>query len=299
MSNDAEAGKRAWERLGLWRSHKWLFARRASQLFFLALFLTGPLFGVWIAEGTLAQSLTLDILPLSDPFITLQEFAAGHIPGETALLGAAIVLGLYLIVGGRAYCGWVCPINPVTDAAAWLRRKLHLRKGWTPKPETRLYMMAAVLAVSALTGTLAWELVNPITSFHRALVFGAGFGLFAALAIFLFDLFTAKHGWCGHLCPVGAFYGLLGKGAVLRVTADKRAACDDCMDCFAVCPEPHVIAPALRGARTGTGPLILSGDCLNCGRCIDVCSEDVFRFTHRFNDFVHAPAPAPVQGESP
>jgi ferredoxin-type protein NapH len=49
------------------------------------------------------------------------------------------------------------------------------------------------------------------------------------------------------------------------------------MDCFAVCPEQQVIRPALK-AVGGTGPIILEANCTNCGRCIDVCSKDVFRF---------------------
>jgi len=98
---------------------------------------------------------------------------------------------------------------------------------------------------------------------------------------------VSRRGWCGHLCPMGAFYGLLGHISILRVSAKKRQACNDCMDCFVVCPEPHVITPALRGADTQTGPLILSGDCTNCARCIDVCSKDVFAFDFRFNN--HAP----------
>ena len=57
------------------------------------------------------------------------------------------------------------------------------------------------------------------------------------------------------------------------------------MDCFAVCPENQVISPALRG-KPGETPLILSPDCTNCGRCIDVCSVDVFAFTHRFDTHV-------------
>jgi len=32
----------------------------------------------------------------------------------------------------------------------------------------------------------------------------------------------------------------------VRVAAPNRKACDDCMDCFAVCPEPQVIRPALK-----------------------------------------------------
>ena len=99
----------------------------------------------------------------------------------------------------------------------------------------------------------------------------------------LFRSFVARRGWCSHLCPVGAFYGLLGSGALVKVSASKRAACDHCMDCYAVCPEPQVISPALEGAKKGISPVVLSSDCTTCGRCIDVCTSDVFRFTHRFD----------------
>lgn len=130
---------------------------------------------------------------------------------------------------------------------------------------------------------MAGEFVNPVTMVHRALVMGTVFsGAVAALAIFLLDFGIAARGWCGHLCPVGAFYGLIGAKSVLRVSAAGRAACDNCMECFAVCPERQVIAPALRGADKGVSPVILSGDCTNCGRCIDVCSKQVFRFGTRF-----------------
>jgi len=56
-----------------------------------------------------------------------------------------------------------------------------------------------------------------------------------------------RHGWCGHVCPVGAFYSLLAVPSVVRVSAADREKCDDCMDCFAVCPEQQVIRPALNG----------------------------------------------------
>ncbi len=264
-------------------AHKWLIARRLSQTLFLAIFLVGPWFGWRIVDGTLAGSRTLNILPLTDPFVALQGIVAGHWPELTALIGALIVLAAYALIGGRMYCSWVCPINPVTDTAHWLHEKLDIPKGWQPKRHTRLWLLAMVLIVSALTGTIAWEVVNPITILHRGLVFGMGAAWGVVIAVFLFDLVVARRGWCGHLCPVGAFYGLVRAKPLLRVSAPNRAACDDCMDCFAVCPENHVITPALRGKGNDT-PLILARDCTNCGRCIDVCSVDVFTFTHRFND---------------
>jgi ferredoxin-type protein NapH len=270
-------------RKGFWGASRYRILRRMSQLFFLGVFLTGPLFGLWIAKGTLASSMTFGALPLTDPFVFVQSLAARHWPETTAVIGAAIVLGLYLLLGGRSYCAWVCPLNPVADFAGWLRRRLGITHSARLRPAFRNYLAFGVVLVSAITGMVAWELVNPITAFHRALVFGMWFGLAGAAAIFVFDLLVAKHGWCGHICPVGAFYGAIGKVALLRVSAAARASCDDCMECFAVCPEPQVIPTALRGEKTGASPVILGADCTLCGACVDVCPESVFRFAHRFD----------------
>lgn len=294
LKTKSPIGAEAIEAKGWIGAHRFLILRRISQAFFLSLFLIGPWFGLWWVKGNLSGSLTLGILPLTDPFIALQSLVAGHWPEMTALIGALIVGVTYALIGGRVYCSWVCPINPVTDAAHWLHDKLNMPKGWQPKANTRYYMLAMVLAVSAATGTIAWEFVNPISMLHRGLIFGVGFSWAFVLGVFVMDFVLARRGWCGHLCPVGAFYGLLGRGSVLRITADKRAACDDCMDCFAVCPEMHVITPALRGGDDDT-PLILSPDCTNCGRCIDVCSVDVFHFTHRFDK---TPSPGRVRTPS-
>lgn len=289
MTANARPYREARAQKGFWASTRFLVLRRISQLSFLALFLSGPLFGIWIAKGTLASSMTLGVLPLTDPFIFLQSLAARHWPEGVAVLGAAIVLGFYLLAGGRSYCAWVCPVNPVADLAGWLRRRLGITYSAKIRPELRLYFVGGVLVASALSGSIAWELINPVTALHRALVFGLWFGAGGTAAIFLFDLFVAKHGWCGHLCPVGAFYGQIGRVALLRVAADNRAACDDCMDCFAVCPEPHVISPALRGERTGAGPVITSGDCTLCGACIDVCSKRVFNLGLRARNGAASP----------
>jgi ferredoxin-type protein NapH len=261
-------------------AHKWLLLRRASQLVVLLLFLAGPWFGLWIAKGNLNYSYTFGFLPLADPYLLLQSMLSGHLPEKLALVGVAIVLAVYLLVGGRTYCAWVCPLNPVTDLAGWLRDRLGLKGGAHLARSTRYWMLAMTLVVAILSGTLAWEMVNPVSMLHRGLIFGIGFAWAVVLAIFLFDLFVMRHGWCGHLCPVGAFYSLLGRFAVLRIRLPRRDACNDCMDCFAVCPEQQVIRPALK-AIDGAPPVILEAHCTNCGRCIDVCSKDVFAFGGR------------------
>ena len=266
----------------LWQRNKWLLLRRTSQFAILLLFLLGPWFGIWWLKGNLASSIVLDRVSLTDSFILLQSLAAGHVPGQLAITGAGIIFIFYFLVGGRVYCSWVCPINIVTDAANWLRNRLKLNLSWALKKSTRHWIMVVALAVSAITGTIAWEALNPITMLQRGLVFGIGLAWLIVLAVFLFDLVVTRRGWCSHLCPVGAFYGLLGKRSMVRMNAAARAACTDCGDCFRVCPEPHVIIPALKPERETDTSVVLHGDCTNCGRCIDVCDAQVFRFSTRF-----------------
>ena len=205
-------------------------------------------------------------------------------PEVAAISGALIVLVFYLLVGGRVYCAWVCPVNMVTDLAHWLRERLGIKGGAHLSRHTRYWILGLTLVLALVTGSVAWELLNPVSMLHRGLVFGMGFAWTIVLAVFLLDLFVSRRAWCGHLCPVGAFYSLLGHVTPLRVSAAARELCNDCMDCYAVCPEPQVIPPALKGADRGRGPVILSANCTNCARCIDVCSKDVFRFASRFQN---------------
>ena len=279
MKRSAIAGHDAIASRGWFPAHKWLLLRRLSQLSVMAIFLVGPIFGVWIVTGNLNSSLTLDTLPLTDPYLLLQSFAAGHLPESAALLGGLIVALFYFVVGGRVFCSWVCPVNLVTDLAFWLREKLGLRGASSLPRYTRYLVLLATLVGALVSGSIVWELVNPVSMFHRGIIFGTGLAWLILLAVFLYDLLVSRRGWCGHLCPVGAFYSLLGTHSLLRVRADARERCDDCMDCYLVCPEQQVLRPALKGDN----PVIISPNCTNCGRCIDVCSLDVFRFGTRFD----------------
>ncbi|MCU0869590.1 MAG: quinol dehydrogenase ferredoxin subunit NapH [Burkholderiales bacterium] len=261
---------------------RWWRARRTVQFGLLGLFLAGPWAGVWWVRGNLASSDWFGLVGFTDPFIALQSVVAGHAVAAPALLGAALVVAGYALLGGRSYCAWVCPVNIVTDAAAWSRDRLGIRTHWQPDRRLRIGVALAALGVSAVTGTIAWEFVNPITWLQRGLVFGMGAAWLVVAAVFAFDLLVTRRGWCSHVCPVGAFYGAVGVALVVRVRAERREACTDCGDCFRVCPEPHVIAPALKPRDAGAYRAITHGDCINCGACIDVCNDDVFEMGLRW-----------------
>lgn len=276
MQDKTRPGQEAVEVKGWWRAHQWLLLRRLSQITVLLLFLSGPWWGLWLLEGNLSSSLLFGTVPMTDPYLLLQTLLTAHMPELVGWLGAVLVLGFYLLVGGRVYCSWVCPMNAVTDLAAWTRNRLDWKHSWTVSRQTRYWLLGLTLILALGTGILVWETFNPVSLLHRGLLFGMGLGWLVILGVFLFDLLIMRHGWCGHLCPVGAFYSLLNRFPLLRIGSPRRDDCNDCMDCFRICPEPQVITPALKDKQQP--PRINDMNCTRCGRCIDVCSKQVFRF---------------------
>ncbi|MEZ9864773.1 quinol dehydrogenase ferredoxin subunit NapH [Vibrio breoganii] len=270
-----DAGKEAIEALGWWQTHRFLIYRRLCQISIMACFMLGPTLG--ILKGNLSSSLLLDTIPLSDPLIVLQTLATGHIPEMTTFIGVAIVVVFYAVLAPRVFCAWVCPLNMVTDLAAWMRRKLNLKASYRWPSSLRYWLIPVILIGSAISGTTLWAWVDPVATLHRGLVFGIGAGWILIVLVFLLDLVLVEHGWCGHLCPLGATYGVIGSKSALRITATNREACTKCMDCFYVCPEPEILKQPLKeGDRR-----VMSQDCISCGRCIEVCPTKVFEFKSR------------------
>ena len=152
-----DAGREAQAKKGVWRSHRWLIFRRLSQFIVLGMFLSGPWFGVWILHGNYSSSLLLDTIPLTDPLITLQSLASGHLPAAVGLTGAAIITVLYALAGKRLFCSWVCPLNPITDFAAWVRRRFDLNQSATIPRHIRYVLQVVGLVGCVLNGKLLWE----------------------------------------------------------------------------------------------------------------------------------------------
>jgi len=248
---------------------RWLLSRRCVQILILSAFVVEfPLIGQ-MAVGNLSSSQWFGFLDLSDPFIWLQSVLAGAPVTWTALSGALLVAGFYALLGGRLYCSWVCPINLLTDAAYWLRQKLEIKGNLGIPRSLRRVILLLALVLSLLGGVPAWEMVNPITLFQRELLWWSVSGSALLASLFLFDVFVTRRGWCGHLCPVGAFYALIGRYARLRVGASEAGKCKGCAASVRACPEPHVLAPVV----SNTASAVTHGDCTRCGACLDACSN--------------------------
>ena len=263
----------------LFNNYRYLILRRFVQFGLLFLYFGANAWGWKILQGNLSSSKIFELIPMSDPYAALQMIVAGATLATDLLLGVAIATIFYLLIGGRAFCSWVCPINIVTDAAAYVREKVGINQVHGIKQPAsrnmRYWILILSLIISAIMGVTAFEFISPISMVHRGIVFGIGFGWAAVLIIFLFDLFVLKNGWCGHICPLGGFYSLLGKFSLIRVQHYEQN-CTLCMKCKVVCPENQVLHMIGKESLP-----VLSGECTNCARCIEVCDDDSLGFSIR------------------
>ena len=256
--------------------HRFYISRRVVQILILTAYFGANVYGWKIVAGNLSSSILFGLIPLSDPFATLQMFFAGAVIATDVIVGAVVVLLVYSVIGGRFFCSWICPVNIITETAAALRRRLNLddkEHALTFSRNIRYWVIAITLGLSFIFSLAAFEMVSPIGIAHRGVIFGFGFGWFFLVAIFLFDLFSQKYGWCGHICPLGGFNAIIGKYSLIKVVHDKEK-CLDSLACFKVCPEVEV----LNMVGKYSAPVTAAG-CIKCGRCLEVCDNDAFHIS--------------------
>jgi MauM/NapG family ferredoxin protein len=120
-------------------------------------------------------------------------------------------------------------------------------------------------AVDAVDGLLRPSVLPDVPIYSSA-------GLLAALPLIVVILLNriAPLFWCRYLCPLGAFYGLLSKIALVRREVES-SACSDCSACARVCPT-GTIRPEKNNASDPS-------ECTLCMECIAACPREGQRFT--------------------
>lgn len=266
------------------KKYHFLIIRRLIQITILVLFFLGNYIGLKVLQGDLSAALVVDKINLTDPYAMLQLFFAGGELDKKAIIGALIIFFIYALIFGRMFCSYVCPMNIVTDTASFLNRKFELNKlksNISISKAVRYWIMGLALLLSFIFGVAAFETISPVAILHREIVYGAGIGVLIVLAIFIFDLFLLKNGFCGHLCPLGAFYSLISRFSLLKIKYSNEK-CTRCMECKVVCPEKQVLSIV---GKHHDG-FVQNSECTKCGRCIEVCEGNALNFN--INSFVQS-----------
>jgi ferredoxin-type protein NapH len=260
------------------RSHKWRNRRWATLIIVNLLFVLSYRFDVQLLEGALTASRFVGF-HLIDLNSALQVMLAHKHIIVNLLIGTLTVFSLWLLLGGRTFCSWVCPYHLLAELAEMLHLRLaamRLVADQKINRGLRTVLWAVFAALAAITGYTVYESISPTGILSRALIYGPGLALLWVLALLVFEVFFVRRAWCRYACPIGLTYGVAGVFSPTRVQYNLETCLHE-GDCRKVCLVPHVLHTVIKGRAPDT-VVPLGPDCTRCGLCVDTCPTGSLKF---------------------
>lgn len=259
-------------------SHKWRNRRWAVLLAVNLLFVFSFWLDIQILEGALTASRFVGF-HLIDLNSALQVMLAHKHIIVNLFIGTFTVFLLWVLLGGRTFCSWVCPYHLLAEWAEALHLKLVEKKLVTDHEfhrgtRTVFWLLFALLAI--VTGYTVFETLSPTGILSRALIYGPGLALGWVALLLVFEIVYSRRAWCRYVCPIGLTYGVVGSLSPLRVSFHVEH-CFHEGDCRKVCLVPHVLDVTVKG-RASEESMSLGPDCTRCGLCVDVCPSGALRY---------------------
>lgn len=233
---------------------------------------------------------------------SLQEgLSGGWKVGYSNLLAPIILLLIFGLIFGRAWCSWVCPLGFIQDL--FIRIRKYLRIGYynlsdNLKLSSVLVRWSFVIALIFIAMGIGiphfflkeyqYDLVTPFCQICPSKqIFPFCEGRFKemlrvdnistlttvmgylAIGVFIFYLLTTsfiRRMWC-RLCPMGAILGLFNRFSFLSLRKEGKR-CTKCGVCQRSCPvQVTEVYEEKKKVK------IASSDCTLCFRCVEMCPE--------------------------
>ena len=278
-------------------------ARRLSQGFFLLVFCWLGLVAT-VGDGFFElRGWPVNWLLSLDPLPALATaLATGSLYAPLLWAVPVVVLTLFL---GRFFCGFLCPLGTLNQLSGFLVRKglgRPARAGDNqPGPALGLkYALLALLLTAAALGNVQTGLLDPLPLLTRSVDLGLlplldprqglgqaearhydGAWVFGLLLVAILAANAVRpRFFCRYLCPLGAFFGLLGRFAPWRIGKASEGDCGTCRRCEEYC----------EGGCRPSGKLIAS-ECVLCLNCLARCPTGRIGFAGRASAAGEQPLP--------
>ncbi len=256
-----------------WRNRRWAVLLAVNLLFVLSFWLD-----IQLLEGSLTASRFAGF-HLIDLNSALQVMLAHKHIIVNLFIGTFTVFLLWVLLGGRTFCSWVCPYHLISELTEKLHLKLVDKKIVTDHEfhrGTRTVFWVLFGLMSIVTGYTVFETISPTGILSRALIYGPGLALGWVFLLLLFEVFWSRRAWCRYICPIGLTYGVVGSISPLQISYHVEH-CFHEGDCRKVCLVPHVLDVTVKG-RASDETMGLGPDCTRCGLCVDTCPTGALRF---------------------
>lgn len=178
----------------------------------------------------------------------------------------ALVLGLLLT--GKSFCGWICPLGTVEELLGKLGRRLWPRLyDKVPRSVERvLQLLKYVLLIwivvqTARSGKLIFEPYDPYYNLFSIWTDAIAWTGYLVVGLTLTASLFIERPFCRYACPLGGLNGFFNSFSLLQIKRDA-ATCIDCGRCDKVCPV-HV--------KVSQHSAVRNVECMRCLKCVEAC----------------------------
>ncbi len=286
--------------------------RRLSQLLFFVFFLI--LF--FAARDPYKTPVPSEIFLQSSPLAAVTVFLTSRSLFAPMLL-SVVVLILSLVLG-RIFCGWVCPLGTIIDAAdKFIKPKIgFMAPAGTRWKNAKFIILIAILIASLFSVqwagyfdplALLWRtftvVIFPVVSFISFTLFQLIFniGLFEDAAYWLYDLSQKtvlpmqqpvflQGGLILLVFAVILFSSTVSKrfwcrnicplGALLALVSRRRLLQHDVNSACTAC---GLCQSSCRMAAIADDLSTSAAECIECGECLDTCPEKAIHYAFRIS----------------
>jgi polyferredoxin len=227
--------------------------------------------------GPEAGSLSIEDYCPFGPVEGLFRFAQSALGGRgVSFVGPVTLRNLAFLLAGlllvlltkKTFCSWLCPFGAVFEALRGLGARLGL-SAWRPGRtidrrlrRVRFGVLAALVALTALAGTLLFKEIDPFYALYSLGSDPRPWPAYLILGALLAGALVHGGLWCHYLCPLGGLLDPVSRLGRIRLARTDR--CTRCGACAKACPQR--IPVPLRERVT-------DALCTNCLDCLDACPE--------------------------
>lgn len=198
--------------------------------------------------------------------------------------------GLFIFIGAiavsavlkKGFCGWICPVNFISERLSWpwqkIFRKNVIPPKWIDYPLRSLKYIVFIFFFWAIVITMDvaglhnfldgdyWKVADV-----KMLRFFTEISSTAATVLIILAILSMliRNFWCRYLCPYGALLGIVAMVSPFEITRDD-GKCVHCKKCTRNCP---AYLPVEQRTR------VASPECTSCLTCLSGCPKDAITYS--------------------
>ncbi len=228
---------------------------------------------VIVVAGTVGSSWAANLHTIC-PFGGLVNLYTFLAEGEyvAKLHSAVFIMLLALIIGlvltGKAFCGWICPLGSVQQGLNAIGQRLWPRL-YNRVPRSvehwlqylKWVVLVWVLVQTARSGRLIFEDWDPYFNLFHIWSDTIAWSGYLVVALTIITSLFVPRAFCRFGCPLGAFNGLFNSFSLLTIRRDAPS-CTSCGRCDSICPVNIPISEVTS---------VNSVECIRCLKCVESC----------------------------